>query len=294
MIRHAAAVAVTLLLSPTWLCAQSTELTVNTTSATVYMSPSTGSPVIGKAPRGAVLEVTRELGSWVKVSWPGAQDGAGYVHLSVGSIARKSTPVPNPAAALTSAPPAPASASPTPTSVSAEQTGAGQRPAPVRPVYIALPTHIVGLGGRLGGSTRSFGATARVWSRDRLGLQLDVSRSALTSAGVPGRLTSIQFAPSLLYLLPDSVAGYVWVRPYLGGGADLYRLTVSSGTPAVGDSVSGNKLGLQTFGGAEVTFAGAPRFALSADLGYHWSRTPFAGFELGGLGLSVSGHWYVK
>jgi len=60
------------------------------------------------------------------------------------------------------------------------------------------------------------------------------------------------------------------------------------------DSVSDTRLGFQAFGGGEVTFAGVPRFALSADLGYHWRPTSFAGFELGGLGLSVSGHWYVK
>ena len=74
MIRLAAAVAVVVCLSPAWLCAQTAVLTVKTTSADVYKSPSTGSPVIGHAPRGTVLAVTRELGSWVKVSWPGAQD----------------------------------------------------------------------------------------------------------------------------------------------------------------------------------------------------------------------------
>lgn len=301
MIRYAAAVAVTLfLMSPSWLCAQSTELAVNTTSANVHKSPSTGSPVIGAARRGTRLEVTRELGSWVKVSWPEAQDGVGYVHLSVGSITRSSTPAPNPAAGLQAARPAPESVSPTTTSVStsvtAEHIGAGVQPTSVRTrtAYIPLPTHIVGLGGRVGGSTRSFGATTRAWTRNGLGIQLEVSRSALTSAVAPGRVTSIQYAPSVLYSLPDRLAGYAWVRPYLGGGADLYRLTVSDGTPGVGDSVSDNRLGLQAFGGSEVTFAGAPRFALSADLGYHWSRTPFAGFEVGGLGFSLSGHWYVR
>ena len=77
MIRRAAAVAVVALLSPSWLLAQSAVLIVNTTSANVYKSPSTGSLVIGHATRGAVLEVTRELGSWVKVSWPAAQDRVG-------------------------------------------------------------------------------------------------------------------------------------------------------------------------------------------------------------------------
>src|SRR2546425_7974192 len=112
MIRHAAAIAVVLFLSPLQLGAQSTVFTVNTASAPVYKSPSTGSPVIGKAPRGAVLEVTRELGSWVKVVWRDAQDGAGYVHVTMGSIARGATPVPNGAARVPSARPAARAASP--------------------------------------------------------------------------------------------------------------------------------------------------------------------------------------
>jgi len=85
----------------------------------------------------------------------------------------------------------------------------------------------------------------------------------------------------------------VWVRPYLGAGANLYRSTLRSGTPGAGNAVS-DGFGLRAFGGGEVTFPSVPRFAVSADLGYLWSQTPFAGFELGGLGFSVSGHWYVK
>src|SRR5687767_15609939 len=88
MIRHVAAVAIVIVLSPAWLHAQVTELTVNTASANVHKGPSIGSPVIGKAPRGAVLEVTRELGDWVKVDWPSAPDSAGYIRLTAGSIRR--------------------------------------------------------------------------------------------------------------------------------------------------------------------------------------------------------------
>ncbi len=43
-----------------------------------------------------------------------------------------------------------------------------------------------------------------------------------------------------------------------------------------------------------MTFAAVPQLALSADLGYHWAGAPFAGIELGGLGASLSGHWYVR
>jgi hypothetical protein len=287
---RAVAVAVVVLLSQSWLLAQSAVLTVNTTSANVYQSPSTGSLVIGHATRGAVLEVTRELGSWVKVSWPAAQDRIGYIRLSMGSLGHSSPRLPSRAVGLMAARLAPEPGSPAAPAIRAEPA---ELPLMVRPVYVTPSTHVVGLGARVGGSSLGFGATARAWRRDRLGLQLAVSRFAFSSAQAPG-VTSVEFEPSLLYSLPDHVADYVWLRPYLGSGINVHHQTLSSPTPAVGNTGSGNQLGLQVFGGGELTIPGMPRFALSADLGYHWAGTAFAGTDLGGLGMSVSGHWYVK
>ena len=67
MIRKAASVVVVLCLSSASLHADATKLTVSATSATVYKSPSVASPVVGHANRGAALDVTREVGDWVKV-----------------------------------------------------------------------------------------------------------------------------------------------------------------------------------------------------------------------------------
>ena len=90
MIRHAAAVIVGLCLSVPPLSAQTTTLTlkVSATAAVVHKAPTLASPVIGKALRGTDLVVTREVGDWVKVSWPTAADGVGYVRTNVGTIAR--------------------------------------------------------------------------------------------------------------------------------------------------------------------------------------------------------------
>jgi len=324
MIRHAAAIAVVVFLSPSFvpaLRAQSPEFTVGSEPAEVHKGPSTGSPVIGRAARGAVLQVTRELGSWVRISWPAAEDGVGYVHVSLGSMAHSSLPVSRPAAAATPAPiaprtplaarPAPVAARPAPaaqrpapgaarpateapppapTSVQGQRTGPVAQPSAPRSVSIP---HLVGLGGLMGGSTLGFGASARASVGGRFRVQLEASRYALTNAAVQQRLTSVQFAPSLLYFLPDKVTDYVWMRPYVGGGITAYRSTLGS-TSAAGNSVSDNRMGRQAFGGVEVALAGAPRFTLSADFGYRWRQTPFEGFELGGRGLSISGHWYVK
>jgi uncharacterized protein YraI len=291
MVRHAAAVAVAMCLMPASLFAQNTTFTVTTDSANVHKGPSTGSAVVGTAPRGAVLQVNRELGSWVKVSWPRAQDGAGYMNVSWGTIARRAVPA--------SMRPGIASAAPQPrstatTAVPAVSPRPVEQPPAMRPVYVTPASHRLGLGGRMGGSPLGFGATARSWRADRLGVQLDVSRYALTGIGSAERLTSMQVEPSMLYALPDSVTDYMWVRPYVGAGATLRRHSLSSGTPGASDSVSANGLGFQTFGGGEMTFASVPRFALSVDLSYHWFRTPVVGFDLGGVGVAVLGHWYVR
>lgn len=295
MIRHVVAVAVIVLLSSSSLFAQNAELTVNVASADVHRSPSNGSPVIGKAPRGTRLEVTRELGSWVRVSWPDVQEGAGYVHVSAGSIANRSTSDPKRTQIFSSRPGSePVSTrTSTPADSAATAATAAQRPLSPRPTYVATPTHTIGLGGRLGGTTLGFGASARAWSQGPLGVQLEVARYGHTDALAADRVTSLQFAPSAIYSLPDAVTGAVWLRPYLGAGVDLYRMRMSSSIPSV-DSVTANRWGVMTFGGGELTFANVPQFALSADVGYHWAKTPFLGIELGGLGFAVSGHWYVK
>ena len=291
--RAAVVAAVILCVSASRLAAQGTGLRIEVDSATVHLSPSTGSPVIGHARRGAVLEITRDLGSWLKVSWPEAKGGEGYVHVSTGSRAGGLTPAARDAgtaqahhSTLSQVSPAPGEA--------VQDAGGSRSSLPAHPVYVAPPVHLVGLGGRIGDASVGTGASVRAWPLDRIGVQLEVSRSSLAGAVAPDRLTVLQFAPSLLYSLPDRVGDYVWVRPYLGVGPRFLRQTMRLGVPPGDNAVSQNRLGFQAFGGAELTFASLPSFALSAGLHYGWVRNPTAGFELGGAGVSVSGHWYVK
>ena len=95
-------------------------------------------------------------------------------------------------------------------------------------------------------------------------------------------MTSTQFAPSILYSLPEGATTSVWLRPYFGAGPRLYRANLET------------RLGYEAFGGAEVTLAAMPQFALGAEMGYRWSRPSINGFEPRQIGLSLSGHWYVK
>ena len=290
MIRPASVVVIAVCLLPTLASAQIAEFTVSVQSAAVRKGPSTGSPVVGQASRGAVLEVTRDIGAWVKVAWPEAPDGIGYVHLSMGKLSQRATREERLAAAFASLPP--------PEPVAMLEPAAAQpaidTAASTRTIYVPPPTHVVSLGGQVSGTTPGFGFTSRIWSRSRLGVQLDLSRSTLTSPASPERVRSTQFAPSVIYALPDYMTDSLWLRPYFGGGAALTRSTWSAGTPEVSASVTESVFGFRGFGGAEVTIPNLPRFAVSADVGYQWSEQPFAGFELGGLGFSIAGHWYVK
>jgi hypothetical protein len=289
MIRRAAALVLVLAFNPALLSAQDTVLTVTAPSADVYKGPTTVAPVIGRAARGTVLPVARNLGSWAKVAWPDAPDGVGYVHLTMGRLA--STKADSPVAKPTSRTPA-ASAPGTTTAPPAA------RPTPREQVAVtdqstgAPISHTLGVGGRVG-STRSFGATARMWRNDHVGIQFSFMRDTMTSAAAPGRVTSMQVEPAVVYALFDHVSDYVWIRPYVGSGLSFHHQSMEVSSP---DLVlpSDNGLGFRVFGGSELTFASAQRFGLSVEFGYRQLPTPYPGFEPAKLHASLAGHWYVK
>ena len=158
--------------------------------------------------------------------------------------------------------------------------------------YVPTPTHVFGLGARTGGMNE-FGVTTRLWSRQRFGVQVEATRASETSDEAPGRVTSLEFAPGVIYMLRDHVTDSVWVRPYVGADVPIrratFRLVSDDPTP-----VTDNSIGLRAFGGAELTFPGVPRLAVSADVGYLKADAPFPGFDAGGVRVSIAAHWYVK
>jgi hypothetical protein len=143
----------------------------------------------------------------------------------------------------------------------------------------------------MAGSMSSWGATARWWGDKHLGFQEAFTRDAMTSDVAPGRVTSIQIEPGVVYALFDYVPGYVWVRPYVGSGVTVRRQTLKD---APAEPISDSGVGLHVFGGAELTFAGVTQFGLSAEVGYRRQPAPFAGFEPDRFGVAVVGHWYIK
>ena len=289
MVRRIAAVVLALTLNPTLARAQDAVLTVTVLSADVHKGPSTVTPVIG--------HVSRNLGSWAKVAWPDAPEGVGYVHVTMGRIGPSSADAsaanmsPRTSSAPASATSAPASATTTIPPVT--RKSAGERMA-VRGELSDTPiTHIFGVGG-LVGPMSSFGATARAWRSDHLGIQLAFTRDAMTSDVAPGRVTSIRFEPGVVYALFDHVSDYVWIRPYVGSVLSFRHQTLKVSAPAAMEPASDNGIGFRVFGGSELTFGGVPRFGLSAELGYRRFPTPFPEFEADRLSVSIAGHWYIK
>lgn len=293
MVRHIAAALVALCLCPSLLSAQTTTIKVTVPSADVYAGPSTGTPVIGHVPSGTVLVVTRELGSWVRVNWPAAQDGNGFVHVSKGTMSTNALADNRPAGSPSSMQ-ATARRPVTAGNAPVARARSGEQPVVQNPLYVVPPSHIFGVGGLIAGPNAGFGASARAWSRERFGIQFDVARYAVTSAVVPDRVRSVQFEPSLLYSIRDHVTDYWWLRPYVGSGVSVQHQTFTSAAAPTLDPVSDNGVGYHVFGGGEIAFASLPRFAISADVSYRWLDPPFVGFETNGLGIAVSGRWYVR
>jgi hypothetical protein len=290
MVRRMAAVVLALTLNPALARAQDTVLSVTVPSADVHKGPSTVTPVIGHVSRGTVLPVSRNLGSWAKVAWPDAPDGIGYVHVTMGRLGPSSAAAAANMPARTSSAPASATTIVPPVT----RKPASDRMA-VRGELSNTPiTHIFGVGG-LVGPMSSFGATARAWRTDHLGIQLAFTRDAMTSDLAAGRVASIRLEPGLVYGLFDRVTDYVWFRPYVGSVLSVRHQTWKLSGPSAIEPASDNGVGFRVFGGSELTFAGVPRLGLSAELGYRrFPTSPFPDFEADRLSVSIAGHWYIK
>lgn len=298
MARTVAAAALAFCLSTSSLYAQGqmpqiAEITVKTATANVHKFPTVASAVIGKAPIGTAMAIKRNLGSWVEVEWASGENGVGFLHVNSVTITRRLAPALNHVIAPSSAA-APSPATRDQIAWLTNEIRAAARVVSPRPSQIVLPNHVVGVGGRMSSFVSDLGGAARAWVNGRLGVQFEVSRSRIASIDGKGHATSLQFAPSVLYSLPGGVNESLWVRPYVGAGSSFYRATVDSRTSSPNPLPVNKGMTFRAFGGVEATFAGAPQFALSVDVGHSWRQTSFAGSAPDRMGLSLSGHWYVK
>jgi hypothetical protein len=239
----------------------------------------------------------------VSVSWPDADTGVAYLHVAWGRVARAADvqPLGTPAtnglpAAVTAAEPDASPAPPVQIGQASRRTPPVAAPIPATSVgpqrSLALPSHVIGLGGRMGPRAIGVAATGRAWVRGPLGVQIEAGQSTYTSAVAPEQLKAMQLAPSVMYSPPNLVTYAIWARPYIGAGLNFYRSTLRS---ALGGPVAvDNSFGSQVLGGAEFTWASVPQFTVSVDFRQRWAPPTFTGFELDGRGVSLSAHWYVK
>jgi len=299
-----ATVAVWLVLSTSPLYAQEEALfTISVPSANIHAAPTTASRVIATTARGTSFEVTRELGSWVAIVWPEAHNGVGYLHVSWGTLSRGGVVE----GERTSSAPS------TTAGPMAELTPGRQRASVLEPVSapaarridqqpiglpaqpasrVLLPSHVVGVGGRLGTQALAgFAGIGRVWFAGPVGAQLELGQATRTSAALL-RMNVTEIGFNAITSFSDLVTNTVWMRPYVGAGVSIFRSTMrtADGVSLATDS----SRGYQAFGGAEFTWAHVPQLAVSADVRHVWTATAFRGFETGGLGLALAAHWYVK
>jgi hypothetical protein len=290
MLRRAAAVVIMLVLTPALVRAQETVLKVSVQSADVHKGPSVVTPVIGQAPNGTALPVSQNLGSWVKVPWPAAPDGVGYVHVTMGQIVSATGQPATTMPPRLSSTGAPASTFP---QMPPAVAPIGRQPVPGDQGSVMRPSHVVGLGGLIA-SPRGFGITARVWGNRRIAIPLAYTRDTLTNDLISDRVTSTRFEWGLIYSPVDHLSDYVWFRPYAGTVASYGHQTMRVGGPAGLDVASDNGIGYRFFGGSELTFASLPWVGVSFEVGYRKYPTPFVDFETKPVSLSIAGHWYVK
>ncbi len=296
MIRRAAAIVVALMINPVLLYAQDTALTVTVPSADVYKGPTNVTPVIGHVPEGTVLPIARNLGSWVRIAWPDAPEGIGYVHVTMGRIGPARSEV---AAApggtrtastttTTQRPIPPPTRQPVGVRVPPQAPGT-ERSAPRVQGTVSPASHMLGVGA-LVGYTRSIGATGRLWPNNHLGVQFSLTRNTFTDElSSSDQVTTTQFEPAVMYGLFDRVTDYIWLRPYVGSALSFQWHHETALQP-----VSDNGIGFRVFGGSEFMFASAPQFGLSADAGYRRLQEITPGFDTSRLSIAIAGHWYIR
>jgi len=282
---------------------------VTATVANVRERPTTSSPVIAKVTKGVVLDVLGQSGEWIKVTTI-SSDGiqrTGFISLSVGILDFKAAPRAIHTIDSTAAPPASGESAKadevrTPQKSELASTTATPRdsePAQPQPVRPAFPTASLaegmGVGGRLGGFTFGLGLSGRYWSRGRFGFNVGLSRFSIGDdvQGL-GKATVIQFAPAVTYKVGDfEDDDDVFIQPFVGGGINIYRSTLTYAEFIGGGSESATDFGFSVLGGVEGFFKSVP-ISLTADIGYYSTSVPFTGFSVGGLSFSGGVHWYFR
>lgn len=171
------------------------------------------------------------------------------------------------------------------------------RPVPPPPSTSAPHTLSVG-GSIVAGSNGATGGFS-YWFNQQVGVDMSVGYYRLpnyySSTGSSGY--TFQAAPSVMWLLtkPNQTRD-VNLRPYVGGGINY----VSSSQPVTlstrsTTAATSSGMGMQAFGGVEMSFKDTPQFALTIEGAYFHLPEGFAGTGyIGGMNYLIGVRFYLR
>ena len=170
----------------------------------------------------------------------------------------------------------------------------GEPASPPQPTERA---HKIGLGG-FGGS--GGGASFRYFVTERIGVDMDVAFGFGQSAGgrtatSSGGGSTFRAAPSAVFMFTKTHP--LWdidLRPYAGVGFN-YAYTSQVFNQTSTGQLRNSGLGMQAFGGTEITFAGIDKIAVSAQVAYYrLAVQPVNLISTSGTDFYLMFHYYIK
>ena len=152
--------------------------------------------------------------------------------------------------------------------------------------------HQFGLGGLMGVGTGGAAGAFRMFFTGQLGLNATVGwyRSPISGQG-----STLLVAPSAVYMLTKMHKDAdIDVRPYVGGGLN-YANGPAVYQPGTSIATRTDGLGMQAFGGVELTFQDAKSLAISAEVAHYRLVTPaFTSDVVQGTNFYLLFHYYLK
>jgi hypothetical protein len=173
-----------------------------------------------------------------------------------------------------------------------------QRPIPLATGAPQEPSHRFGLGANITMSNNGGGASMRYWIGDHIGVSFQAAFyriptriSSLTREAE--YITAVQALPSAMYMLGTADATkLVTLRPYVGIGGHYIRANGIPRSPSpLGQRVNG--MGVEAYGGAELSFLDYPDLTISNELMYLRLPESF-GTAFSRWNYAVAVHFYLK
>lgn len=193
-------------------------------------------------------------------------------------------------------PSTPASGSPITIQQPQSQGGADPTSSPQTPTE---RPHQIGIGG-FGGS--GSGASFRYFMNDRIGIDTNIGWSLGGGTGQSRGSNSnsggntFRASQSAVFMLTKShQLADLDIRPYVGGGLNYARTPTSTIQTSSTAQLRASGLGMQVFGGAELSFLSAPSIAISAEVAYYkLAVQPVNLVTTSGTNFYLLFHYYMR